>query len=58
MDTLCEECMHYVYDDDWECWECDMEMDEDDYGRFLESGRRQCPFYCFGDEYQIVKKQM
>ena len=58
MDALCESCMHYTYDDEWECFTCEMEFDEDDMSRFYASGGRQCPFYRFGDEYQIVKKQM
>lgn len=53
----CEECMHYTYDDVAEEWDCEMQLDEDEMYRLLESGG-QCPFYRFGDEYQIVKKQM
>ena len=58
METRCEECMHFIYDDEMECYDCEMQLDEDEVCRFLSSGQHQCPFYRFGDEYQIVKKQM
>jgi len=35
-----------------------MQLDEDEIYRIYQSGSGQCPFYKFGDEYQIVKKQI
>ena len=58
MDAVCEECLHFTYDDEWDCYTCEMQLDEDDLARFYQSGGRQCPFYRFGDEYQIVKRQI
>ena len=54
----CDTCAYYVYDDEYEEYVCDMDMDEDDYARFISSGRNQCPFYRNGDEYAVVRHQM
>ena len=31
----CETCVNYVYDEDYECYCCDVNLDEDDMYRFL-----------------------
>ena len=33
-------------------------LDEDEMYRFVRGEFRDCPYYQFGDEYQIVKKQI
>lgn len=50
--------MHYTYDDVADCYDCEMQLDEDDIYRIYQGGSGQCPFYKFGDEYQIVKRQI
>ena len=47
----CEYCVNYSYDDDYECYTCEINLDED--GNF-----NQCPYFKMGDEYRIVRKQM
>jgi len=37
---------------------CDVELDEDELGRFLSDSRYECPYYRNGDDYKIVRKQM
>lgn len=54
----CEQCNNYVYDDDYECYTCDMDLDEDEMAKFLADEFRDCPYYQSGDEYLIVRKQM
>jgi hypothetical protein len=54
----CENCLHYTYDDVADCYDCEMNLDEDELYRLYEGGAKMCPFYRFGDEYLIVKKQM
>lgn len=54
----CEQCNNYVYDDDYECYTCEMDLDEDEMARFLSSTYFDCPHYQSGDEYLIVRKQM
>lgn len=54
----CETCAYYVYDEDYEEYYCDIDMDEDDYARLIVSRREECPFYRNGDEYAVVRHQM
>ncbi len=54
----CETCVNYAYDDDYECYICEMDLDEDDMVRFLSSSFDNCPYYQLYDEYKIVRKQM
>lgn len=53
----CETCMNYYYDEEDDMYECVMCFDEDDYEKSGFSNKR-CPYYRFGDEYSIVKKQI
>jgi len=54
----CDTCAYFTYDDDYEDYVCDIDMDEDDYRRLVESSYRECPFYRDGDEYKVVRHQM
>ena len=56
--TNCEDCMNYYYDEEYECYTCDMEFDEDEMRKFISGSYQGCPYYRRGDEYTIVKKQM
>lgn len=58
MRTNCESCMYYEYDEEYECYVCDMDLDEDEMARFLQDRHYECPYYRFGDEYTIVRKQI
>ena len=54
----CEICTYYIYDEDYESYVCDKNMDEDEYIRLMTDRYFQCPFYRNGDEYAVVRKQM
>lgn len=54
----CEECMHYTYDDEYECYSCEMDLDQDEMEQFMRGNFKNCPFYEYGDEYKIVRKQI
>lgn len=54
----CEYCMNYHYNEKYECYECEMNLDEDEIVRFLSGSSYQCPYFKFGDEYTIVRKQI
>ena len=54
----CESCTYYIYDEDYESYVCDNNMDEDEYIRLMTDRYFQCPFYRNGDEYAVVRKQM
>ena len=56
--TNCETCINFVYDEDYECYVCEMDLDEDDMSRFLSSSFDNCPYSQLNDEYKIVRKQM
>lgn len=56
--TSCETCGNYVYDEDYEYYVCDMDLDEDEMYRFLSSNTSSCPYYRNGDEYAVVRKQI
>lgn len=54
----CDYCANYVYDEEDECYYCDVNLDEDDLYRFLNSNLKECPYYKSGDEYAVVRHQM
>ncbi len=56
--SSCDSCVNYIYDDDYEYYVCDMDLDEDEYQRFLTSSSFSCPYYQLNDEYLIVRHQM
>ena len=53
----CDLCAHYVYDEEDDS-ECMVNMDEDDYARFITSSYESCPYFQLDDEYKVVRKQM
>lgn len=53
----CEQCTHFVYDDQWDCYACEMELDMDETEQLLSNSRWNCPYFRFGDEYDLVRKQ-
>ncbi|MGN0663880.1 MAG: DUF6472 family protein [Negativibacillus sp.] len=55
--TSCETCVHYAYDDEWDCYCCEVNLDEDEMYRFLSGSCYDCPYYQLYDEYKIVRKQ-
>ena len=55
---MCETCARYYYDEEYEEYICDADMDEDDYVRLMSSRLKECPYYSDGDEYKVVRHQM
>ena len=58
MAASCDLCAHYVYDEEYDFSECMVNMDEDDFGRFISNSYESCPYFQLDDEYKIVRKQM
>ena len=54
----CESCMNYEYAEEYEYYVCAQNLDEDEMYRFVQGSFHDCPYYQFGDEYRIVRKQM
>ena len=52
--SSCDLCAHYVYDDEDDFSECMVNMDEDDYARFITSSYESCPYFQLDDEYKVV----
>ena len=53
----CEECAYFAYDDDYECYVCEVNLDEDEMSKFLSGNYNDCPYYRNGDEYAVVRKK-
>ncbi len=53
----CESCLFYVYDEDFDDYVCDADMDQDDAAGFLSKNRKGCPYWRNGDEYATVRRQ-
>jgi len=57
MANICEECVHYDYDEEMDAYYCTMDLDEDEMERFLRSANDACPFYRRGDDYRTARRQ-
>ncbi len=57
MSSCCEMCVYYVYNENYEDYECLVNLDEDEMYRFLSSGQKNCPYFRLDDEYAVVRKQ-
>ncbi len=57
MQSNCEWCTNYCWDDEYETYVCAVDLDEDEMLRFLQGSNRSCPWFQMGDEYKIVQKQ-
>ena len=55
--TNCEACAYFTYDEDYECYVCEMDLDEDEMERFLRGANGDCPFYRRGDDYETARRQ-
>lgn len=53
----CEMCVHYVYDEEFEDYECLVNLDEDEMYRFMQNDFKNCPYFQLDDEYRIARKQ-
>lgn len=58
MKVNCDSCINYEYDEEYEDYICEVNMDEDEAVRFASDQSYSCPYFRQGDEYSIVKKQM
>lgn len=56
METNCEFCALYYVDEDG-YGECQVNLDEDEMYRFMNTSYKTCPYYQNDDEYKIVRKQ-
>ena len=52
-----ESCNFFIYDELYDDYVCDMDLDEDEMMRFLSSHTDDCPYWRPGDEYITARKQ-
>ena len=45
----CENCVNYKYEEDYDCYICDMDLDEDEMVRFLSASFENCPYFQLED---------
>ena len=57
MSSKCESCQYFVYDDIYDDYVCDMDLDEDEMVRFLSNQADDCPFWRPGDDYRTARRQ-
>ena len=53
----CESCAYYSYDEAYDDYVCEMDLDEDEMVRFLSGHSAQCPYWRSGDEYRTARRQ-
>ncbi len=53
----CEFCSNYVYDEEYEAYVCIASMDEDELARLMQFRKSVCPYFSYGDEYRLARKQ-
>ena len=56
--TQCEACCFYNYDEEYDEYICDVDLDEDEMERLRYSGKNFCPYFRGGDDYTIVRRQI
>ncbi len=57
MESQCETCWYYDYDEEYEEYYCMMDLDEDEYYRAFSTPQSRCPFYRQGDDYTLARRQ-
>ena len=57
MGGKCESCVYYSYDEEYDDYICEVDLDEDEMVRFLTARADSCPDWRPGDEYITARKQ-
>ena len=57
MAVNCEQCVNYVYNSEDDFYECLVNLDEDEFYRFISSKVDTCPYFRLDDEYALARKQ-
>ena len=53
----CDYCVNYSYNEEYECYECIVNLDEDEMYKFIQGQFRSCPYFRMGDEYKSFKNK-
>ena len=57
MASQCDLCAYYWIDEEDGTGECQVNLDEDDLARLMQFKKTSCPYFSYGDEYKIARKQ-
>ena len=57
MENECETCWHYDYDEEYDEYYCNMDLDEDEVYRLCANPKARCPYYRQGDDYTLARRQ-
>ena len=55
--ACCDTCVNYSYDEDYEYYVCDVDLDEDEMQACLACNNETCRYYQLEDEYAVVRHQ-
>ena len=58
MQSNCESCEFYDYDEELDAYVCDVALDQDELADFMGRNTGRCPYYRYYDEYKSVHKQI
>ncbi len=56
--TNCDHCSNFIYNVDYQCYECEVNLDEDELAKFMSAAFDNCPYFRINDEYKTVRKQI
>lgn len=56
--TNCDSCIHYVFDEEYADYACEVALDEDEMQEYIGARFRSCPYYQYKDEYINIRKQI
>ena len=57
MDSECETCWYYDYDEEYDEYYCIQDFDEDEVYRIATDSSGHCPYYRQGDDYTLARRQ-
>ena len=56
-ENQCDTCLYLDYDEEVDEYYCSLTFDQDDMEKLSYRRNASCPYYRYGDEYSIVKRQ-
>ncbi|MGM9682824.1 MAG: DUF6472 family protein [Eubacteriales bacterium] len=54
----CDSCEFYSYDDEYDAYTCNVNLDQDERADFVSGRTNRCPYYRYYDEYKSVHRQI
>ena len=54
----CDYCLYFEQDEESGMAECQLNLDQDEWERYLAGGQKDFPYFRMYDEYKTVRKQI